>query len=469
MLIFSRRERQKTEEYNIRNGFCSFNDIVLSAARNLEKQITEDSVRNVVIACGNGRIGMIGQKLAELLSDKPEITVKVISAEVYPSETIQKIISTAEYVVDCIWGYQEPAEAEHPYDSWIDWINESDCYVLSCEIPSGINCDNGAEGNHCIKADATVVCGIPFRGLYLYPGNTLCGKLIYSETILNTDTVSPETISYDYNEIRKMLPVRHVHSHKGDYGRVLLIGGHDNTVGACIMCGRMILKSGAGLLTIMSYPETVRTAHEVLPEAMTITINAEEIDRQLDELNTDNYSLIVFGPGAGREEITEKLLVYVLNQNRDVILDADGLYYLKKHIELLDRGNLTVITPHLGEYSRIFDYSQDSIIPDLMSISEKYPNLITVLKSENTLTAYRSKVTVNRTGNNALAKGGSGDVLCGLTAGLFAQKPDISSVTAAVYIHSLAADYWIKENSSYSLLASDLILQIEKILFEMTK
>lgn len=284
---------------------------------------------------------------------------------------------------------------------------------------------------------------------------------------MKTEDIKTETVSYDYEQIRKMLPVRYRHSHKGDYGKVLLIGGHDNTVGACIMCGRMILKSGAGLLTIMSYPETVRTAHEVLPEAMTLTINAEDIDSQLADLNTDNYSLIVFGPGAGRNEITEKILVYVLKQDKDVILDADGLFYLKKHMDLLNRPKMTVITPHLGEYQRIFDYDPETIVSDLAEISEKYQTLITVLKSENTLTAYRGQITVNTTGNNALAKGGSGDVLCGFTAGLFAQKPDVSSVIAAVYIHSLAADYWIREHSSYSLLASDLIEQIDKILFEM--
>ncbi|MBR2702012.1 MAG: NAD(P)H-hydrate dehydratase [Erysipelotrichaceae bacterium] len=276
-----------------------------------------------------------------------------------------------------------------------------------------------------------------------------------------------ETVSYDYDEIRNMIPVRYKHSHKGDYGKVLLIGGHDNTVGACIMCARTILKSGAGLLTIMSYLETVRTAHEVLPEAMTITMNPEIIESQLAELNMDNYSLIVFGPGAGRNEITEKLLVYVLKQDRDVILDADGLYYLKKHIDLLNRSKTTVITPHLGEYKRVFEYDRDKILSDLTALSEKYPTLITVLKGVNTLIAYQGHITVNRTGNNALAKGGSGDVLCGLTGGLFAQKPDVSSVIAAVYIHSLAADYWVREHSSYSLLASDLIEQIDKILFEM--
>jgi len=200
---------------------------------------------------------------------------------------------------------------------------------------------------------------------------------------------------------------------------------------------------------------------------MTITMNPEIIESQLAELNMDNYSLIVFGPGAGRNEITEKLLVYVLNQDRDVILDADGLYYLKKHIDLLNRSKTTVITPHLGEYKRVFEYDRHKILSDLTALSEKYPTLITVLKGVNTLIAYQGHITVNRTGNNALAKGGSGDVLCGLTGGLFAQKPDVSSVIAAVYIHSLAADYWVREHSSYSLLASDLIEQIDKILFEM--
>ena len=463
MIIVSKEERQNIENKNIISGYCTFSDIVLSAAEALEKQILSDKPGKAVIACGSGRKGEIGRKLRELLKQNSDIDITIID-----EKHSENVFRNAEYIVDCIRGYDESDSISFPYDAWIDMINESDAYVLACDLPSGIDCDNGTVCKHTVKADATVVHGFPFRGVYLFPGSSYCGKLIYAESVLKAYEFKAETVSYDYDEIIGMLPVRSSHSHKGDYGRVLLIGGSENMVGACIMCGRMILKAGAGLLTVLSYRETVRTAHEVLPEAMTMTIRENDLDSQLAEIELDNYTLIVFGPGAGRNKITEKILKYVLRSDKDVILDADGLYYLKDSIELLHRQYMTVITPHLGEYQRIFEYRPSNIIPDLISISAEYPNLITVLKSENTLTTYDRQITVNRTGNNALAKGGSGDVLCGLIAGLFARQPDINSVIAAVYIHSLAADYWIRENSAYSLLASDLILQIEKILFEMT-
>ena len=278
-----------------------------------------------------------------------------------------------------------------------------------------------------------------------------------------------EAVSLSYEEVARMLPERKVHSHKGDYGKVLLIGGSDNTTGACILCGRMILTAGAGLLTIMSVPEVVHTAHQVLPEAMTITLNESDLESQLSEFDLNRFDLIVMGPGLGRSENTEKLLQYVLKTDKDVILDADGLFYLKRNLELLKRKCRTVITPHLVEYQRIFEYDPDRIRDDLKRITMMYPTLTVVLKSENTLIAHNGELIVNLTGNNALAKGGSGDVLTGVIGGLYAPQHKWETIPAAVYIHSLAADRWLENHSAYSLLASDLIQQIEKVLFEMSR
>jgi len=146
------------------------------------------------------------------------------------------------------------------------------------------------------------------------------------------------------------------------------------------------------------------------------------------------------------------------------------LYYLKNNLEMVrNRKALTVITPHIVEYQRIFEYRENTIIEDLKKISLEYPGLITVLKSEHTIIAHEGKICINVTGNNALAKGGSGDVLCGVIGGLFAQRSDVAAVEAAVYVHSLAADRWCEAHSSYSLLASDLIDMIDEILLEMTR
>ena len=113
--------------------------------------------------------------------------------------------------------------------------------------------------------------------------------------------------------------------------------------------------------------------------------------------------------------------------------------------------------------------NQETIIDDLQRITREYPSLIVVLKSERTLIAGKGEVTINTTGNNALAKGGSGDVLAGMIAGLFAQRETVQSVIAAVYVHSLASDYWLRSHSSYSLLASELIEMADGVLFEMTE
>ncbi|MBQ9037718.1 MAG: NAD(P)H-hydrate dehydratase, partial [Erysipelotrichaceae bacterium] len=188
------------------------------------------------------------------------------------------------------------------------------------------------------------------------------------------------------------------------------------------------------------------------------------------QLNLNDFSMLVIGPGLGRSNDTEYILETALKSELPCVIDADGLFFLKNHLDLLKvRKALTVITPHLGEYQRIFDYKEDSIVNDLINISKEYDNTVIVLKGEHTLVAYQGKITVNTTGNNALAKGGSGDVLCGVIGALLAQRCDIDSVVAGVYIHSYGADKWVENNSSYSLMASDLIEMIDKVLFEMTR
>ena len=483
MKVVSREEMLAIEQYDISSGRLNENDIVLSVAMSLEAKVIAEYPDAVTILCGNGRNGLYGLMLAELLSRDSVIDVTVISSRPVYSEScrsvrpdnlreIKQIIARSSYIVDCIYGIEEGNMDEYPFNYWIEWVNQSEARILSCDIPSGIDADNGDVNGNAVKASETMCIELPKRGLYIYPGNSCSGKICIEQVGYSYDAInSTETImnTCTYRDVTSMLPNRTAHSHKGTYGKVLFIGGSDNFVGACVLCSTMILKAGAGLLTVMSYHEVVRTLHERLPEAMTITIDQDNLKNQLEMLDIDSYSLIVMGPGAGRSENTELLMKYVLSTNKPVILDADGLFYLKKHLDLLYRNAVTVITPHIGEYDRVFGFKQNRVIDDLVEITEKYSTLTVVLKSENTLIASKGKVTVNRTGNNALAKGGSGDVLCGLISGLYRQKPELESLLAAVFIHSLAADYWLQDNSAYSLLASDLINQIDKVIFELNR
>ena len=417
--------------------------------------------KKVAVVCGKNDRGINGISLLQKLKKNSKIELALIIDDsnlksndfkvVSETKEALRVLHCADIIIDAI------GTTKAPYDEWIKLINGTRAEVISIDCPTGIDPVDGSCEKVCVRATKTVVYDIAYSGLYLYPGNVCCGKIIY---LSNNHSLKTKMRILEKRDIGKLLPERYKHSHKGTYGKVLLIAGSKGKAGAAILCAKAILKSGAGMLTVLSYPEVCRAINDNLYEAMTIDLNVHSIIQQAQNLDLSNFDLIVFGPGMGRNSITEKLLVYVLSTNKPVVIDADGLYFLNKHMNLLKRKALTVLTPHLGEYQRFMDYEPTTICPDLYSFSKKYPTTVMVLKGENTLMAFDGMITVNITGNNALAKAGSGDVLCGTIGGLLAQKPKVSSVYCGVYVHGYAADKWVSEKGHYSLLASELIEEI---------
>ncbi|MBQ4253602.1 MAG: NAD(P)H-hydrate dehydratase [Erysipelotrichaceae bacterium] len=478
---------------------CEKNDInqrrfteqgyVLSVALTLENHILKSNPEEVTIICGPMRNGCYGLALAVLLKNDTGIRVNVggiiDSGNPYLKQleeagihfednmrVLKTVIEDSRYIVDCIFGIELDEKIDYPYLYLVEWINNSRAFVLSADIPSGIDAADGTIYGSCVNANQTLTFQLPKIGLYLYQASEHAGEIVIEPVGLSYDSINAidsRVFVNDYREISAMLPHRLAHSHKGTYGKVLLIAGSPMMTGAAALCARATLKSGAGLLTVMSYPEVLTVITSTLFEAKTISYDETSVHKVLEKTDLKEYDLIVIGPGLGRSKAAETLLYAVLKSERDVLVDADGLYFLKDNLDLLKRKATTIITPHLGEYQRMFEFHQETIIPDLQRITKEYPSLIIVLKSERTLIAGKGEVTINTTGNNALAKGGSGDVLAGMIAGLFAQRETIQSVIAAVYVHSLASDYWLRSHSSYSLLASELIEMADGVLFEMTE
>jgi NAD(P)H-hydrate epimerase len=488
MKAFKRNQIREIIDEEIKMNRYSYDDLIFSSAVSLCNVILKQGIEEVLIISGNNHNGDIGIALADTLIKKTSVKPILVhfnltsrriselldkSVEVINDvRKVSKMIEKDIYIVDCMFGYDISETIYYPFNYLIDKINESKCYVLSCDVPSGVDTDNGCIDRSTIKADATVVLQLIKPGYYLYPASSYTGKLIVDnigvsyQTIEKTET---DIFVNNLSEIKEMIPQRVKHSHKMSYGKVLLIAGSEGKIGASLLCGSAILKTGAGYLTVLSYPEVIKAFNSQLIEAVTETFDVYNIRYQMEN-NFDfrKYSLIVVGPGLGVNSTTEYLVRKVLETDIPVVIDADGLNYLKNNLDLLKRDALTVITPHLGEFKRTFVYSQEIIIDDLQRYTTSFPNLVIVLKGEHTLISYQGKVTINTTGNNALAKAGSGDVLCGIIAGFLAQKCDVESVIAAVYIHSLAADYWCINNSPYSLLATDLIKMIDRILKQLT-
>ncbi|NLZ75552.1 MAG: NAD(P)H-hydrate dehydratase [Erysipelotrichia bacterium] len=488
MKVFKRNQIKDIINEEIKMNRYSYDDLIFSSAISLSNVILKQNIKEVLIISGNNHNGDIGIALASALiketSIKPILAhfnlssrrlSEILDEKIEVIDDVRRLVEIIEaniYIVDCMFGYDLNENIYYPFNYLIDKINGSNCYVLSCDVPSGINSDNGCVDYATIKADETVVLQLIKPGYYLYPASSYTGKLFIdnigiSHQIIN-DTTTDIFVNY-LREIKEMIPQRVKHSHKMNYGKVLLIAGSEGKIGASLLCGSSIMKTGAGYLTVLSYPEVTQVFNNKLVEALTETFDIYNIRYQMENnFDFSRYSLIVIGPGLGVNSTTEYLVRRVLETDLPVVIDADGLNYLKNNLDLLKREALTVITPHLGEFKRTFVYNREIIIDDLQRYTKSFSNLAIVLKGEHTLIAYRGEVTINTTGNNALAKAGSGDVLCGIISGFLAQKCDIESIVAAVYIHSLAADYWCINNSQYSLLATDLLAMIDRILKQLT-
>ncbi len=262
----------------------------------------------------------------------------------------------------------------------------------------------------------------------------------------------------DRDHIVPLLKSRNPESHKGDHGHALLIAGNKGRMGAALLSARACLRTGVGLLTV-NVPEDERHVIQAgLPEAM-LMMREEGGD-------INKFAAIGIGPALGVEDEHMKLLENIFDiYTRPVVLDADALTLLAEHQSYwaaIPAGS--ILTPHPAEFDRMFGSSEDHFqrIEKALQLSLVHPWII-VLKSHRTIIAADGITYTNTTGNAGLAKAGSGDVLTGMILSLLTQGYlPLEAASIAVYLHGLAADIAVKDQSMESLLASDVIEHIGK-------
>ena len=254
--------------------------------------------------------------------------------------------------------------------------------------------------------------------------------------------------------VAKLLKPRAANTHKGSYGNSLIIAGSKGKMGAAVIAAKACLRSGTGLLTV-NVPEKERFILQIaLPEAMLI-------NRENGVINLVDFSAIAIGPGIGITNKSKHLLSQIINSNsKPLLLDADALNIITAHNELLTQlQENTIITPHPKEFDRLFGVHQninDRIKTALLKATEY--KIVIVLKGHQTVVACATEAFANTTGNAGLAKGGSGDALTGIITAFLAQGyAAFDAARLGVYIHGLAADISLKEQSMESMLITDVI------------
>lgn len=262
------------------------------------------------------------------------------------------------------------------------------------------------------------------------------------------------------------LPARKRDTHKSDYGKLLILGGCVGYTGAVSLCARGALRSGAGLVSVGVpediYPIIAVKLEEAMPFPMHRPLRFEDISDRLAA-----STACVIGPGMGRSEDSQAFVRAVLRSAQiPTVVDADALFAVKDRLSLLEG---KIITPHAGEFARLGGDYTGNPVDDALTFAELYDCTV-VLKGHETVVAFPDgKVYVCPVGNPGMATGGSGDVLAGIIGGLLGQLPIEQAVVYGVCIHGAAGDLCARELGEYSMLPSDMIEALPRVMKKMVR
>lgn len=377
-----------------------------------------------------------------------------------------------DLVIDAIFGTGLNGPVREPWDAIIEAVNACRVNVLSADIPSGLPGDPHAEVGPHIHATMTVTMGTPKLTMVTDPGVRSTGRVIIADLGFPRDLLEDASITTNLlttDSIQQMLPPRPPDGHKGTFGKVMLVGGSRGLTGAAILASRAACRSGAGLV-FTCFPEPLAPAFEInLIEPIKIPLpgdepffTAQHVERVLRE--TANMQAVAIGPGLGRHPETKDFMLATLREvNAPVVIDADGLNLLAEGVEeLAQRPGPTVLTPHPVEAARLLGCSKEDVIANRIDafreLSARYRAVVVLKGSQTVITDPDGQCYINPTGNTGLAKGGSGDVLTGLIAGLLAQgATPRHAACLGVFLHGMAADVCAEQTSVRAMLPGEVI------------
>lgn len=280
-----------------------------------------------------------------------------------------------------------------------------------------------------------------------------------------------DLLQLDHNTVLSLLPDRRPDTHKGDYGKLLLLCGSKGFTGAASLSALGALRSGAGLV-YLAVPECIYEIEAVkLTEPIVCPLPSQDNTYSAQAIDAINRMLpgknvVLIGPGIGVSEGTEAVVCHVLSSfDGPVIVDADGINVLAKHMDILrGRTSPTILTPHEGEYLRIGGDVSDGRIQSAIRFAREW-NVVLLLKGHRTVITDGNKCYVNMTGNPGMATGGSGDVLSGIIAALAGQGiPALEAAACGAWLHGAAGDICAKEIGEYGMLPSDMLQVLPRLL-----
>lgn len=365
-----------------------------------------------------------------------------------------------DVLIDAVFGSGLTRPAEGIFLDAIQAINNTDAVRVAVDIPSGLFADQHLDGV-AVKAHHTIAFQLPKLSFFLPENQPYVGDWHLVDLQLDKSFIRNAETAYFYmtrKTARKIIRPRTKFSHKGDFGRALLITGSLGKMGAAVLAARGALRAGVGLLTIHVPLSGNTILQSSVPEAMLSLDPAESLFTKAP--NTDAYDVIGIGPGLGQSEQTALALSEILDAGKPMVIDADALNLLSSHRELLHLVPAgSILTPHPKEFERLvgkWNTGFDRLAKQL-ALARQLKSVVLVKGAHTAVATPEGRVIFNCTGNPGMATGGTGDVLTGVLTGLLAQGYSAKDAARlGVYLHGLAGDLAARERGQQALVAGDL-------------
>ncbi len=454
-----------------------------------------DQSQPVYVLCGPGNNGGDGLAVARmLLLSGYQVQVFAVSAQGSTSESFNincerlqqqsctlQTIETAQdipafpdhaLIIDGLFGSGLSRKIEGVFATLIQAVNESKATVVAIDIPSGLYADKVIEKDApVVKAAYTWTFQTPKLAFLLPQNESIVGNWQILDIGLDTAFLDQVVTDYYYVEpamVKALRRQRPLHSHKGDYGKTILIAGSYGKMGAAVLSAHACLRSGVGLLTVHVPQCGYQIMQIANPEAMTTVDPHEQFFTTLAQegrTSLDGYDVVGVGPGLGTAEATVAALTDLLKEAKRkgmrMVLDADALNICGKHRELLKEiPKDSILTPHPKEFERLTEKAKDDfhrleLLKDFATENKVY---VTLKGSHTAIATPEGKVYFNSTGNPGMATGGTGDVLTGVLTAMISQKyASQDAALLGVYLHGLAGNIAAEKLSQEAMTASDVV------------
>ncbi|MGF1768114.1 NAD(P)H-hydrate dehydratase [Enterovibrio makurazakiensis] len=433
--------------------------------------------KKILITCGSGNNGGDGYVVGRLAI---EAGLQVVLWSASDPETLTGEARTAkqaflaqsgvilsadlpsepfDLIVDALFGTGLSRAVEGHYRNAIKVINASGSPVLAIDIPSGLHADTGSVFGDAINADCTISFVALKQGLFTGKAADHCGYIVFDGLGIHEafEAHIPTSVTLlGVNLLKDFQPVRRRSAHKGQCGRLLCIGGQQGMGGAIILCGQAALRTGAGLVALLTDKTHINAILARQPELMIRQWQKEDGAQALSSV-IHWADVLALGPGLGQSVWARALFEAALASQLPVVVDADALSLLSHFPHNYDHW---VLTPHPGEAARLLDLTVEEIERDRFSAVKEIHNRyggVVVLKGAGTIVYDGTYCSVIHAGNPGMASGGMGDVLTGVIASCLAQTQSVKEAARfGTLLHSYAADI-AAQHGERGLLASDLL------------